>query len=82
MAGATHLKWAFLKKLLPDATRLLIREIKNVATSQIVTPTPRLITIPVMLMPSGSLAADGRIDSMLNIKGETPWGLRRRPGIT
>jgi hypothetical protein len=55
----------------------------NVATSQTAMPTPRLITMPVMLTPlGGDVRGGGVIESILNIKGETPWGLRRRPGKT
>ena len=55
-AGATQRKCGFLKNVVPAATRLVIREITNVATSHTATPTPMLITIPVTLMAEMSSA--------------------------
>ena len=49
-AGATQRKCGFLNRGLPAATRLVIPEITNEATSQTVTPTPMLITTPGRLI--------------------------------
>jgi hypothetical protein len=37
--------------------------------------------MPVMLMPSGSVAAEGRIDNMLTIGGKYSWGFPGGAGI-
>jgi hypothetical protein len=41
----------------------------KVATSHTATPTPRLITMPAMLIAVRILAAGGRIDNVLSMRG-------------